>query len=378
MNMQKTSILINIKSVKNVLQDLTNEEAGIIFKALVAYADNGEEFKSEDRLLKLCFRTIKDEVVRNNERYEDTCEKRRQAINKRWEAKKPKLKSTESHTFEDASPTQNTNTYKCIQSDTKPYKVIQGDTNDSDNDYHEPNGSDSLREANASLSKQSLDAAMAATEAHTREGEEPCRMEKSDENAYVEQDTTASREKPPRIDFDKVRLQWNRAMDETGAKLPRLKAKITGRRKDFFAARARENGIVACYRVIIKASRSDFLNGGGSRGAVFDFEWVFRPNNFPKVLEGNYDNNHETLKQAATNPTNGENKYGKKATRTSAGSSRATGLGSNIGRLDAERCERLQGYASVAEKWRRTAEQDTTAMANQRNVDVDILRGQAV
>lgn len=367
--MQKDSILINIKSVKNVLQDLTNEEAGIIFKALATYADNGEEFKSEDRLLKLCFRTIKEEVVRNNERYEDTCEKRRQAVNKRWEAKKPKLKSIESHTIESTSPTQN----------TKPYKCIKGDTNDSDNDYHEPNGSDSLREANASLSKQSLDAAMAATEAHTREGEEPCRMEKSDEKAYVEQDTTASREKSPRIDFDKVRLQWNRAMDETGAKIPRLKAKITGRRKDFFAARARENGIVACYRVIIKASRSDFLNGGGSRGAVFNFEWMFRPNNFPKVLEGNYDNNHEPLKQAATNPTNGENKYGKQATRTSAGSSRATGFGNNIGRnLDAERCERLQGYASVAEKWRRTAEQDTTAMANQRNVDVDISRGQAV
>ena len=55
-------------------------------------------------------------------------------------------------------------------------------------------------------------------------------------------------------------------------------------------ARVREYGINEVYRAISKASESIFLNGGGGKGFVADFDWVMRPNNFPKVLEGNYDN----------------------------------------------------------------------------------------
>ena len=62
----------------------------------------------------------------------------------------------------------------------------------------------------------------------------------------------------------------------------------------------REYGIDMVYEVITKAAASSFLNGGGNRGFVADFEWLMRPNNFPKVLEGNYDN-HETTNQ--TQPT---------------------------------------------------------------------------
>ena len=54
-------------------------------------------------------------------------------------------------------------------------------------------------------------------------------------------------------------------------------------------ARVKEFGINAVYKAIAKASESSFLNGGGSKGFIADFDWVFRPNNFPKVLEGNYD-----------------------------------------------------------------------------------------
>lgn len=38
-----------------------------------------------------------------------------------------------------------------------------------------------------------------------------------------------------------------------------------------------------------KAAASSFLNGGGSSGFIANIDWVLRPNNFVKVLEGNYD-----------------------------------------------------------------------------------------
>ncbi len=42
--------------------------------------------------------------------------------------------------------------------------------------------------------------------------------------------------------------------------------------------------------VIQIAAKSDFLNGKNNKGWKVDFDWLFLPNNFPKVLEGNYDN----------------------------------------------------------------------------------------
>lgn len=93
------------------------------------------------------------------------------------------------------------------------------------------------------------------------------------------------------IDFVAVKEFFNRTMEN--ASIPKIRTKIDGRRKEMLIARVREYGIDMVYEVITKAATSSFLNGGGNRGFVADFEWLMRPNNFPKVLEGNYDN-HET------------------------------------------------------------------------------------
>ncbi len=93
------------------------------------------------------------------------------------------------------------------------------------------------------------------------------------------------------IDFVAVKDFFNRTMEN--ASIPKIRTKIDGRRKEMLTARVREYGIDMVYEVITKAAASSFLNGGGNRGFVADFEWLMRPNNFPKVLEGNYDN-HET------------------------------------------------------------------------------------
>lgn len=100
------------------------------------------------------------------------------------------------------------------------------------------------------------------------------------------------------IDFVAVKDFFNRTMEN--ASIPKIRTKIDGRRKEMLTARVREYGIDMVYEVITKAAASSFLNGGGNRGFVADFEWLMRPNNFPKVLEGNYDN-HETTNQ--TQPT---------------------------------------------------------------------------
>ena len=61
------------------------------------------------------------------------------------------------------------------------------------------------------------------------------------------------------------------------------------RRADWLLARRREYGDDAIFLMIDKASESAFLNGHNQRGFTASFDWLIRPNNFPKVLEGNYD-----------------------------------------------------------------------------------------
>lgn len=70
--------------------------------------------------------------------------------------------------------------------------------------------------------------------------------------------------------------------------------KLGGRRKDFLLARLKEYGSDSVRKAIDNAAESMFLNGGNSRGFIASFEWIFRPNNFPKVLEGNYANAKKT------------------------------------------------------------------------------------
>lgn len=76
--------------------------------------------------------------------------------------------------------------------------------------------------------------------------------------------------------------------------LPPIKA-ITDRRKRAVNARIREHGQDAVCEMLKKAGRSCFLAGQNKSGWVANFDWLFKPNNFVKVLEGNYDNRKEQL-----------------------------------------------------------------------------------
>ena len=61
------------------------------------------------------------------------------------------------------------------------------------------------------------------------------------------------------------------------------------RRGCMLRARVREYGTEAVLQAIEKIRRSAFLKGQNTKGWVITFEWFVRPNNFPMVLEGNYD-----------------------------------------------------------------------------------------
>ena len=90
----------------------------------------------------------------------------------------------------------------------------------------------------------------------------------------------------PAIDYVKLADYWNAKMQ--GKQIPSIQS-VTKKRKAAISARMSEYGKEAIMKVIDKAAASAFLNGSNNRAWVADFDWIMRPNNFPKVLEGNYD-----------------------------------------------------------------------------------------
>lgn len=286
---QKESILINTRDAELLLEDFSDEDAGTVFKALLAYANRGEAFETEDKSLRVLFKAIKANVDRNNERYEDTCEKRKKAIAKRWEKKGKAKKQTENQKVEESEEaeaiqmyTNDTNVYKRIQK----IQMYTNDTDsDSERDSDEPNGSVNI-EPNGSKQKQSFCEEEAAAEACAREGEEPPSAGKPAGNG------AAVKPEGEPIDFERVRRLWNETVEKAGAKMPKL-SRMTDRRMALVRARARDSGADSVYRAIEAAAHSEFLNHGSRTGKAATFEWLFEQEHFTKVLEGYYDNAKE-------------------------------------------------------------------------------------
>lgn len=80
---------------------------------------------------------------------------------------------------------------------------------------------------------------------------------------------------------------FNKTMQEHGAQIPTI-TQISGKRKQALLARLKQHGKESLRKAVINAATSTFLNGGGSNPFVASFDWIMRPNNFQKVLEGNY------------------------------------------------------------------------------------------
>lgn len=84
------------------------------------------------------------------------------------------------------------------------------------------------------------------------------------------------------IDYTALLTQWN-----TTCKLAKI-LKLDGKRKTHLKARLSEHGIESFTKVIDLANKSNFLNGANDRKWKADFDWVCKPSNYIKILEGSY------------------------------------------------------------------------------------------
>lgn len=82
---------------------------------------------------------------------------------------------------------------------------------------------------------------------------------------------------------------WNSLQKDTAIK-PVSRITVSSTRYKMLSARLKEYSTDDVLKAIDNIRQSDFLKGNNDKGWIITFDWFVKPNNFPKVLEGNYCN----------------------------------------------------------------------------------------
>ena len=134
---------IMFPEVLDSLESLSNEEIGQMMRLVIKW-NKGEVVEPKDSLEKFVWATIYPKLEQDKEKYLETCEKRRQAVNKRW--------SKEKDTNEYKSIQENTNSNYNYNNTSK--EVLFKDQEDG---KHEPLDGGSVSEEPVSKGLESLE-----------------------------------------------------------------------------------------------------------------------------------------------------------------------------------------------------------------------------
>ena len=123
----------------------------------------------------------------------------------------------------------------------------------------------------------------------------------TDVNLTVSNDTVC------RTDVQRVAEHWNQ-LAAYGIK-PVSRISSGAKRFDMLRARIRTYGVGKIFEAIENIKKSSFLCGSGQKGWVITFDWFVRPNNFIKVLEGNYEGVEDKGSRNKSSPGSKPNQF---------------------------------------------------------------------
>lgn len=263
-------------SYLKIFEQLTDAQLGQLTRHMLSFAKTGKEPSIEDPLVKLSFAFIKDDMERNQRKYEEKCERLRANARKRWDKKQ-----LDSEASEDMQ--KHTNVCKSMQMHANAQIAMHNDNvYVNDNVYDNVDVNDVSKETN--ILEPSKEASMQSfSEKNVCAASEP---QKSSEK---------KKSKKGEIDYAAIKDYWNEQHDKTNSAMRRLTL-MTENRKEAIRGRLKDckGDISKIYLAIDKAMASDYLNAGHSWAS---YDWVMTRKYFPKVLEGNYDNTKPAASQ---------------------------------------------------------------------------------
>ena len=139
----KNTILL-FSNMKEPIDELDDEDAGKLFKAILAY-QNGEEVKLQG-LLKVVFLQIKQQIDYNNERYAETSKKRSEA-RKAWLLKQ-QTSTNDNKTQQNSTNENNTHLYDNDNENGNDNVIENVIENENGNDNENENESENVCSSN--------------------------------------------------------------------------------------------------------------------------------------------------------------------------------------------------------------------------------------
>ena len=263
MEKDKNSFLF-MDSWITLFQSMPSQEAGDLIKAVCDFS-TGKQAEIENPLVLAMFNLIKKQMEENKENYKAKCEKQaeygKMGSEKRWGKTQKQEKSKENSDSiakdsypisEDSYPIQK-DSYP-INSDRVEWHKEEEKEEEKEEDILPPYNPPKGGEADSSLrseSRQNID------------GYTPPKPERTDYQGVLD------------------------AYHECCPSFPTV-IKLTETRKRAIKARLKDYGLDEIKRAFSLAGQSDFLKG--SSGWQASFDWLMKPANMTKVLEGNYTN----------------------------------------------------------------------------------------
>lgn len=260
--MSKPTFIFYVDWYNYIEEDIEQEDLRMrLYQAIPRYAFTGEEPK--DPAMRIVFGFIRRQLDRDAEKYEAKIEKRREAGRKGAEKTNAKRWGQQEPTDAEIGEKASANADKSQQ---MPKKSRQTSAKSAVNN----NGN-----ANTNVNEISLNGDLDL---------------KSSAKA---KDSSQSADSDTSVSYEKLVSYWNQLVEKKA--MPKLTGiKEGSNRRKLVAARIKEYGKAAFAEAMRKAAESTFLNGGNRNGQIYGFDWIIKPNNFPKVLEGNYTDVQDT------------------------------------------------------------------------------------
>ena len=226
-------------SLANHIRFFSYEDIGRLFCGILGYAKGEEEDAVLENLpdnVKVAFSFVSDQMARDFKKYDQICEKKRKAANKRWGKS---------------------------EGDACASSALHND-----NENENENENEKKEEINSSSSSSNNDSDAVA--------------EKEDEEE----------EKNFSEIFKKAEETWmpwfNSLLKMNGSAIPPLKM-MTPKRAKKLCRLARKYGNEKAQEVFRRAAQTPFLNGKGKKSTfVASFDWLLEEKNFLNVYEGNF------------------------------------------------------------------------------------------
>lgn len=262
-----------------LIEGLTDEQLGQLTRAIFLYARDGETISLEP-VVRMAFGFIVDDMKRNKAKYEEKVE--------RWRANGKKGGRPRKNQEDKQKPICLDKNQEVSEITKQNQEVFSKTLYDNDNVYVNDNVYDNVDVNDVSKETNILEPSKEASmqsfsEKNVCAAEEP---QKSSEK---------KKSKKGEIDYAAIKDYWNEQHDKTNSAMRRLTL-MTENRKEAIRGRLKDckGDISKIYLAIDKAMASDYLNAGHSWAS---YDWVMTRKYFPKVLEGNFNNEPATSQQ---------------------------------------------------------------------------------